>query len=56
MSKQQFGKIGSGVGFPRPAGNIKKAVTRNHTNQDINQTFIDNFGRTYIYTKKGLIY
>jgi hypothetical protein len=46
----------TGVGFQKTSGNIKKAVTRNHTLEDVNQTFTDNFGRTYVYTKQGLIY
>lgn len=46
----------TGVGFRQTAGNVKKAVTRNHTVEDVNQTFTDNYGRTYVYTKQGLIY
>ena len=52
----QFGTITGSVGFRKPAGQIKKAVTRNHSNEDVGQTFVDNFGRTYVYTKQGLIY
>lgn len=37
-------------------GEVRRAVTRSHSIQDIGQTFIDNFGRTYVYTKQGLIY
>jgi len=49
-------QVRTSVGFQKPSGNIKKAVTRNHSIEDVNQTFTDNFGRTYVYTKHGLIY
>jgi hypothetical protein len=54
--KTQTGSISSSVGFRRTSGEIRKAVTRTHSMQDVGQTFIDNFGRTYVYTKQGLIY
>lgn len=54
--RTQFGTITGGVGFKRTSGEIRKAVTRTHSMQDVGQTFTDNFGRTYIYTKQGLIY
>lgn len=44
------------IGFKKPSGTIKRAVTRTHSTQDVGQTFTDNFGRTYVYTKQGLIY
>jgi len=52
----QFGTITNGVGFKKPSGQIRKVVTRSHSIQDVGQTFVDNFGRTYVYTKQGLIY
>ena len=54
--KQQFSTITNGVGFKKTSGEIRKAVTRTHSIQDVGQTFTDNFGRTYVYTKQGLIY
>lgn len=52
----QFGKIGTGVGFSRTTGKVRKAITRTHSGEDVGQTFTDNFGRTYVYTKQGCIY
>ena len=48
-----------GVGFPIMDASHKvttRAVTRKHKPNDIGKTFVDNFGRSYTYTKKGLIY
>lgn len=44
------------VGFHKTEGVIRKAVTKNHSSNDVGQTFTDNFGRNYVYTKQGLIY
>ena len=52
----QFGTIIGGTGFKKPSGQIRKAVIRSHSIEDVGQTFTDNFGRTYVYTKQGLIY
>lgn len=54
--RQQFGTIARGTGFKSLSGSVKKAITRKHTNQDVGQTFTDDFGRTYVYTKQGCIY
>lgn len=54
--RQRFGTIAKGTGFKTLSGNVKKAVTREHSSEDVGQTFTDNFGRTYVYTKQGLIY
>lgn len=52
----QFGKIATGVGFSKTSGNIKKRSTRQHTKADIGQTFVDDFGKSYVYTQFGKLY
>ncbi len=54
--KKQFGNIGTGVGFNRTEGKIRKRVTKSHTLADVGQTFTDNYGKTYVYTVHGNIY
>jgi hypothetical protein len=54
--KQLFGTIVKGTGFRNLSGEVRKAVTRNHSIEEVGQTFVDNFGRTYVYTRQGLIY
>lgn len=56
MKTQKFGTIAKGTGFKTLSGEVRRAITRNHSSEDIGQTFIDNFGRTYVYTKQGCIY
>lgn len=51
-----FGTVARGVGFRNLSGEVKRTVTKIHTLRDVGQTFIDNFGRSYVYTKQGLIY
>ena len=46
----------SGVGFQQTEGTVRQSVTKKHTLKDEGRTFKDNFGRSYIYTTKGLIY
>lgn len=54
--RTSFGTIAKGVGFRNLSGEVKRAVTRSHTLRDEGQAFVDNFGRSYVYTKHGLIY
>lgn len=44
------------VGFSQTSGIIKRRVTREHTSKDEGKVFIDDYGKTYVYTKSGLIY
>lgn len=55
MSKT-FGKIGSGVGFSKTSGRIKKRITREHTQKDFGKAFVDNYGKSYIVTPFGRIF
>lgn len=52
----QTGKIPNNVGFSKTEGRIRKSTIINHIPTDEGKTFKDGFGRSYIYTSKGLIY
>lgn len=54
--KRHFDKVGTGVGFNRTQGKIRKRVTKEHSIEDVNKTFVDDYGKTYVYTSYGNIY
>lgn len=53
---RQFGKIGTGVGFSKTSGRVKKRITKEHTEKDFGKTFVDNYGKSYVCTPFGRIF